>query len=90
MKNCEFFQTKKLALDRKRIHVKQHMAQTSSHLRFVAVKRKQEVQSGQTFLGILVLLFCECVKRETCKTETVLDLLGRVRCERCGFWILLI
>ena len=31
-----------------------------------------------------------CVKRETCKTETVLDFLGRVRCERCGFWILLL
>ena len=30
------------------------------------------------------------MKRETCKTETVLDFLGRVRCERCGFWILLL
>ena len=30
------------------------------------------------------------MKRETCKTETVLDFLGHVRCERCGFWILLL
>ena len=32
-------------------------------LRFVAVKRKQEVQSGQTLLGILVLLSCVCETR---------------------------
>ena len=30
------------------------------------------------------------MKRETCKTETVLDFFGRVCCERCGFCILLI
>ena len=36
------------------------------------------------------VVVCVCVKRETCKTETVLDFLGRVRCERCGFWILLL
>ena len=40
--------------------------ETSSHLRFVAVKRKQEVQSGQTLLGILVLLSCG-----VCETRNV-------------------
>ena len=45
---------------------------------------------GQTFWGFRFCCLVVCVKRETCKTETVLDFLGRVRCERCGFWILLI
>ena len=43
---------------------------------------------GTNSFGFCCLVVC--VKRETCKTETVLDFLGRVRCERCGFWILLL
>ena len=49
------------------------MARTTSHLRFVAVKKKAGNPIGTNLLEILVLLSCQCVKREMCKTETVLD-----------------
>ena len=56
------------------------------HLRFVAVKRKQEVQSGQTLLGILVLLSCGVCETRNVQNGNCFGLFG-TRALR-ALWIL--
>ena len=46
------------------------------HLRFVAVKRKQEVQLGQTLLKILVLLSCSVCETRNVQTGNYFGLFG--------------
>ena len=46
------------------------------HLRFVAVKRKQEVQSGQTLLKILVLLSCSVCEMRNVQNGNCFGLFG--------------
>ena len=72
-KSCEFFQPKGVGSKQEEMTCQAEHATDKFHLRFVAVKRKQEVQSGQTFWGFWLCCLVVCVKRETCKTETVLD-----------------
>ena len=60
------FLTRRLALAGKKERHVRNTWHGQFHLRFVAVKRKQEVQSGQTLLGILVLLSCG-----VCETRNV-------------------
>ena len=57
-KSCEFFQPKGVGSKQEEMTCQAEHGIDKFHLRFVAVKRKQEVQSGQTFKGILVLLSC--------------------------------
>ena len=56
------------------------------HLRFVAVKRKQEVQSGQTLLGILVLLSCSVCETRNVQNGNCFGLFGMHALR--AFWIL--
>ena len=85
-KSCEFFQLKEVGSIQEEKSCQTEHAINKFHLRFVAVKRKQEVQSGQTLLGILVLLSCGVCETRNVQNGNCFGLFG-TRALR-ALWIL--
>lgn len=85
-KSCEFFQPKGVGSKQEEMTCQAEHGIDKFHLRFVAVKRKQEVQSGQTLLGILVLLSCGVCETRNVQNGNCFGLFG-TRALR-ALWIL--